>query len=320
MDFEIEFFPVGDSSKAGDAIVARYGSNGQYAVTVIDGGTEDSGSAIVEHIRSVYGQGTVVDDVICTHPDSDHASGLRKVLEELPVNRLWLHGVWHHSTEILPFFEDKRWTQQGLESAIRKEYPMVQELIDLATKQNTSVHEPFAGQQIGPFTVLSPTQWAYVRLVPQFRRTPSPDVGQLKAQNMWIGEPRVPSLLGALLEKVISWIPEVWEYELLKEGAITAAENETSTVLYGRFGATSVLLTADAGVNALTWANNFAQQSGIDLSTLNLVQVPHHGSRSNVTPSVLDQLVGSKLPGGSAEKRFAIVPAQRMMKIIRARW
>jgi beta-lactamase superfamily II metal-dependent hydrolase len=307
MDFEIEFLPVGDASKAGDAIVARYGANGQYAVTVIDGGTEDSGAKIVEHIKGVYGNNTVVDHVICTHPDTDHASGLRNVLEALPVNNLWLHGLWHHSAQILPFFEDKRWTQQGLETAIRTEYAIIEELIDLASAQNTPVYEPFAGQQIGPFTVLSPTEWAYLRLVPQFRKTPAPDVDALKAENMWVGEPRVPSVLGSLLEKAISWIPEFWEYELLKEGAITAAENETSTVLYGRFGATSVLLTADAGVNGLSWSCDFAQKNGMDLSTLDMVQVPHHGSRSNVTPSVLDRLLGQKLPRGSAEKRQAIV-------------
>jgi beta-lactamase superfamily II metal-dependent hydrolase len=311
MDFEIEFHPVGDASKAGDAIVVRYGHNGVYAVTVIDGGTEDSGASLVEHIKSVYGINTVVDHAICTHPDSDHASGLRKILEKLPVKNLWLHGVWHHAAEMVPFFEDTRWTQQVLETSIRKEYPIIEELINLAAAQNTPVREPFAGQQIGPFTVLSPTEWAYLRLVPQFRKTPTPHLDRLKAENMWIGEPRTPSLVGALLEKVVSWIPELWEYELLREGAITAAENETSTVLYGRFGTSSVLLTADAGVNGLYWSCDFAQQSGIDLSTLNLVQVPHHGSRSNVTPSALDRLLGPRLPRGSPEKRLAVVSAPK---------
>lgn len=311
MNFEIEFLPVGDASKAGDAIVARYGQPGAYAVTVIDGGTEDAGSNLVDHIKSQYGPTTVIDHVICTHPDSDHASGLRKVLEALPVRNLWLNGVWHHSNETLPYFADKRWTQAGLESLIRKEYSIVDELIALADAQSTPVYEPFAGQQIGPFTVLSPTRWAYERLVPQFRKTPAPDVDRLKAENMWIEARPQPSLLSSLIEKATSWIPEIWEVELLREGAITAAENESSTVLLGQFGGTSVLLTADAGVNGLTWACNHAQRSGLDLSNLALVQVPHHGSRSNVTPSVLDRLLGPRVPRGSAEKRLAVVSAPK---------
>jgi len=55
---------------------------------------------------------------------------------------------------------------------------------------------------------------------------------------------------------------------------VTAAENETSVVLWGDFGPTKALLTADAGVNALTWACDYAAGQGIDIQTARLVQVP----------------------------------------------
>jgi hypothetical protein len=173
---------------------------------------------------------------------------------------------------------------------IRKAYPIVEELLDLARSQGTAIYEPFQGMTVGPFTVLSPTRYAYVRLVPQFRKVPAPDVDALTRENFWIGSPRQPGLLASFLEKAVSWIDESWDIELLKEGSVTAAENETSTILYGRLGTTSVLLTADAGVNALWWACDYAQSLNIDLSTLTLVQVPHHGSRSNVTPTILNRL------------------------------
>jgi beta-lactamase superfamily II metal-dependent hydrolase len=315
MDFEIEFLPVGDASKAGDSIAIRYGSQGIYEVIVIDGGTGDSGEALVEHIKAVYGANTVIEHAICTHPDNDHASGLRKVLELLPVKNLWIHGVWHHASEMLPYYEDKKLTVEALHKKLRAEYPIVEELITLARAQQTSVFEPFEGRQIGPFTVLSPTQWAYARLVPQFRKGPAPDIEFLKKENMWLGEITQRSIFAQILEKaaekVITWVSERWEVELLKEGAITAAENETSTVLHGQFGTSSVLLTADAGANALWWACDSAQRRGIDFSTLHLVQVPHHGSRSNVTPTVLDRLLGPKLARGSPETRKAIVSAPK---------
>ena len=314
MDFEIEFLPVGNTSKAGDSIVVRYGSNGQYEIIIIDGGTDDAGAAMVEHIKRHYGPQAYINHVICTHPDADHACGLRNVLKELPVGTLWLHGVWHHAAEMLPYFEDKRWTVDGLQTKIRNEYSVISELIDLADAQKTSVHEPFQGQQIGPFTVLSPTRWAYLRLVSQFRKTPDPDIDQLKADNMWIEGAKksfLGGILGSLVEKAAEWMPENWDIELLKDGAITAAENESSTILYGRFGTSSVLLTADAGVNALWWAMDYADANQIDLSTLDLVQVPHHGSRSNVGPTVLNRLLGPRLPKGSPEKRRAIVCAPK---------
>jgi glyoxylase-like metal-dependent hydrolase (beta-lactamase superfamily II) len=46
------------------------------------------GDALVEHINKYYDAPTFVDHVVCTHPDADHASGLRKVLDGFQVGRL----------------------------------------------------------------------------------------------------------------------------------------------------------------------------------------------------------------------------------------
>lgn len=308
MPFEIEFFPVGDASKAGDAMTVRYSDGQQYRILVIDGGTDETGEKIVAHIRKTYGSDAIVSDVICTHPDSDHACGLRAVLHDLKVERLWIHGLWYHASEILELFSGA-WTVQGLAAAIKKEYPVVDELLTLAAQQNTPVYEPFAGDKIGAFTVLSPTKAVYQHLIPQFRKTPDPNTDLLKARQIWLSAPK--STLGQLVSDVIAkaadWIAEHWDVELLKEGGVTAAENESSTVLYGDFGDGKILLTADAGVNALTWSMSKATNLGIDLGGVELIQVPHHGSRRNVSPSVLDQLLGPKQNGQFVQKRNGIV-------------
>jgi hypothetical protein len=43
MNCEIEFLPVGDGCKTGDAIVVRYGEVNAWELMVIDGGNLDSG-------------------------------------------------------------------------------------------------------------------------------------------------------------------------------------------------------------------------------------------------------------------------------------
>jgi len=43
MKCEIEFLPVGEASKAGDAIVVRYGEENAFELMVIDGGSIESG-------------------------------------------------------------------------------------------------------------------------------------------------------------------------------------------------------------------------------------------------------------------------------------
>jgi len=81
MAFEIDFLPVGDGERSGDAIAMRFGEvlkPGSQTVLVIDGETKESGKALVAHVTNYYGTGTV-DAVICSHSDADHASGLTEV-------------------------------------------------------------------------------------------------------------------------------------------------------------------------------------------------------------------------------------------------
>jgi hypothetical protein len=65
-------------------------------------------------------------------------------------------------------------------------------------------------------------------------------------------------------------------------------------VLYGSFEKGNVLLTGDAGVRGLTGAANMANYSGLSLQRFSFVQIPHHGSRRNIGPTILTRLVGDK--------------------------
>jgi beta-lactamase superfamily II metal-dependent hydrolase len=70
-----------------------YGQAGQYKIIVIDGGTTESGSAPVDHIETYYSKDATIERVICSHPDTGHASGLREILKSLGVENLWVHGL-----------------------------------------------------------------------------------------------------------------------------------------------------------------------------------------------------------------------------------
>ena len=90
----------------------------------------------------------------------------------------------------------------------------------------------------------------------------------------------------------------------------TSASNESSVVLYGAFdGGRRVLLTGDAGVNGLTWAANHAVEMGLALQNFAFVQIPHHGSRRNVGPSILNRLVGAPVAQGTPPTFVAYVSA-----------
>ena len=295
MNIEVEFLAVGDGSRAGDAIVVRYGEQDNYSLMLVDGGTATTGEAIVKHIQSTYGAYATLEHVLLTHSDADHASGLREVLENIPVTNMWLHIPWLLAPEAIHLFKDKRWTKDGLSAAIKQEYDIIAEIVELAEEAGAKIGYPFQGGIVGPFNVLSPRKATYLHLLPQFEKTPEPDKELLEAANIWIG--KAPTgLLAALLEKaaekVQKWVNETWTYERLKDGGITSASNESSVILYADTGERRYLLTGDAGVNALRWAANHAIASGYPLQQFSFVQIPHHGSRRNVGPTILNDLLG----------------------------
>lgn len=303
---EVEFLAVGDGSRAGDAIVVRYGEVNAYDLMVVDGGTSETGKEIVAHLKSQFGTNVSLSDVVLTHSDADHASGLREVLREIPVSNLWLHIPWLLAPEAIALFKNKNWTAQGLIDEIKAKYDIVSEIVDVATAAGCDIYYPFQGQRIGPFTVMSPSKWAYLHLLPQFDKTPEPEQPLIQNANMWIGKAST-GLLKAIFEKaaaaVSKWVPETWTFERLKDGGQTSASNESSVVLYANLGDKRILLTGDAGVNALWWAINYAKGIQFPLQNFNCVQIPHHGSRRNVAPSVLNELLGQIQPQGT--QRFS---------------
>lgn len=85
---------------------------------VVDGGTKESGQKIVDHIKEHYGT-THVDYLVNTHPDTDHASGLEVVLEQLTVGEVWVHRPWEYAEEIRHWFKDGRITDESLASRLK---------------------------------------------------------------------------------------------------------------------------------------------------------------------------------------------------------
>jgi beta-lactamase superfamily II metal-dependent hydrolase len=315
VNFEIEFLPVGEASKAGDAIVLRYeASPGYFCLMVIDGGNVDSGKEVVSHIHKHYGDKAIVVDAVLTHCDADHACGFREVLQELDVRNVWMHLPWLAAPGSLSYFADKSLTAESLAKKLRAEYDLIDEIYGVAVERGMKVFQPFAGQKIGPFTVLSPGKSIYELLLPQFDRTPEADQTALEAVGLWIGKP--PGFFAKLadlgLAKAEKWVKETWENERLKDGGETSATNESSVVLYGDFGPSHrVLLTGDAGHWALALSAYQAEKSGLPMQQFSFVQIPHHGSRSNVGPTILNRIVGPILPKGSGPKFSAYVSAPK---------
>ncbi len=289
MEYEVDFLPVGNGGRSGDAIAMRFGDlmsgvRSRQTVIVIDGGFKESGEQLVKHIGQYYGTDSV-DVVLSTHPDQDHVSGLTVVLENLRVGELWMHQPWKHTSSISDMFKSGRVTDGSVREALRKSLDMAYDLEQLASSKGIRVREPFAGytDQAGALRIVGPSVEFYEGLLPEFRGTPEPkaESGFLRKTIAKLGE-----AIGTALEDR--------NIETLTDSGTTSAENETSVVLLVQSDEAKLLFTGDAGRRSLAAAADFMDNAGIGASTSSFVQVPHHGSHKNVGPTILNRLLGPK--------------------------
>jgi beta-lactamase superfamily II metal-dependent hydrolase len=293
--YEIDVLTVGQGERSGDAIAIRYSfGGGQWSVMVVDGGDKDAGARLVEHIRTHYGT-NIVNHVVNTHPDSDHCSGLSVVLEEMDVKQLWMHLPWSHAPRMMDAFDDARLTQGSVQRRTADAVRAAKTLHDIAVRKRVPVTEPYQGADIGGFRVMSPSMADYLSLLPHFRCTPPAAVSlgaRLVGANALAGLPSgVRQAIPSRLSNALASTAATPENEFTRLGTKpTAAENESSVVLFADFDGQRVLLTGDAGPQALTAAADYAARLGTSLLDLRLLQVPHHGSRNNLTRSVLDRI------------------------------
>lgn len=282
--YEIEFLPVGNGEKSGDCILFHYIENQQEKIIVYDGGTKTSGEEMVNHIKKYYGT-SKIDYLINSHPDGDHVSGLIYVLENMEVGEVWIHKPWEYSADVLSLFHDGRMTANSLSERMKEKLRMAHRVYELANEKSIPIYEPFSGAEIGPFIVLSPDKDWYVKtLIPDFAKTPTK--AKMVIESAFDG-------IGNLVETVSKLLMESWDEENLPNNVETSAENNSSVILYANLNGKGFLLTGDSGIQALDKACDYAESLGIGLKeNIHFVQVPHHGSRRNVSTEALNRLLG----------------------------
>jgi beta-lactamase superfamily II metal-dependent hydrolase len=292
MDYEVDMLPVGDSN--GDAICLRYGTPAAFGVHVIDGGFTDTADTVLSHLDDHYG-GRRVDHMVLSHADNDHACGLVGVVKSADVGNLWMNRPWLYAPQIIDSFHGN-WTLAGLIQEIKDKHPYLVELEAIANSRGIPIHPVFAGRRIGPcFTVLAPSEQRYISLLPDLGKTPQSYEDK-------------KGILGAVFggaRNVLDMVREAWDIETLDDNPpATSASNETSVVQMGVFGTRRVLLTADVGPDGLREATRYARALGL-YGAPDFVQVPHHGSRRNVTPSVLNEWLGAPLEDRNSRRGVA---------------
>ena len=300
--YEIDFLPVG-TTKSGDAICLRYEVDGKTSVHVVDGGYEEDGQKLLDHLSEYYGS-KKIDNVVATHPDGDHAVGLRKVLQEADVGVLWLNRPWAYAAELLPYFA--RYTNaDNLAKALKDVFPNLARLEEIAVDRGIPVSDAFQGTKIGAFTVLAPSRNAFLKYIVEDEKTPRASSEVASRDGLFDADAR-------LIDEGVRLIMAAWGAEKFPADD-TTPRNNMSIVQLAEFSGKHVVLTADAGRAALDEAANYAPFVGLSLpaNKIRLMQVPHHGSRHNVSTETLDRWLGEVGDEHQETRSSAIVSAGR---------
>lgn len=298
-NFEAEFRAVGAGSRSGDAIVTSWveASTGVRRVVVIDGGYQTNGEEIVKLVFDRFGR-SFIDIVVSTHPDGDHSNGLAAILDECMVGELLMHLPWEHGASGSALFPGGRFADRSMREAVVKALDSTRVLAEEALEAGVAVTEPFTGltRLGGVLEILGPTADFYESLLCGFR-TESRSSGS-----------RIAGSLLTKVGQVATRVAESLDVETLTDAGETSAENNSSAIVQLNVNDGRFVLTGDAGIPALDRAADRLVELGHDHTSLTLAQVPHHGSKRNVGPSVLDRLLGPRL-GVGVQQRCAVVSA-----------
>ena len=215
----------------------------------------------------------------------DHVSGLKRILEEFEVKKLYMNRPWLYIDDVWDSVNDGRITKESLCERLKKQYKYISELEEIAEEKNINICEAFQGKILeDKLEILSPSKDFYLELMIESNKTP------LEKSN--VSESAVRKIVNGLVQYVKNLI-ESWQDEKLREDVETTSENEMSVVVLGKMDEENFLLTGDAGIRALDSAIVYAEEKNEAIKdTVKFLQIPHHGGRRNVSPSILDRLIG----------------------------
>lgn len=298
MAYEIDFIGSSKVKKDYDAIAFRYRSSSErrWIVCIFDGGTSEIGDELSSHIDKYYLKDLPkeIDMVFCSHPDLDHAAGLVNILKNYSVKNLVMNRPWLYLDELYEKVKDGRITKKSLERTLREKYKFIDELESLANKQkNCQIIPGLTGSKLFPsMSIVSPSREFYIQCLIDSEKTPA--MGLVNG---------VKSMQSSTMFR-----HTCFGQDDIREGETTSPENESSIVLRVLPDKEQpFVLLGDVGCKGLAAAIEFADKNNISLNQCSFFQIPHHGGRHNVSPSLLDRLIGPKMVGRPKPFKVAFV-------------
>ena len=278
----IHFFSVGNGTKGGDAILIElYDTADNSYIFLIDGGYNETGKLIIDHLKR-QNRNPSICMMINTHPDLDHTSGLKAILEDedIEVEEIFMNRPWKDGGLKPEHFKDKKITLNSLGDRIKNSFSLADEIEQLANRRSVKIKSAKRGDELipGVLTILGPSKSFYKRHLLSSDKTPEsyledwskPYVRTTMSEDDY--EPQ---------NGIIEWFEEEETSEI----------NQTSLIILLEIGSKKFLFTGDAGKEALREAFKYYEDElGGNVKDFTVIQLPHHGSRKNINPELLERL------------------------------
>jgi beta-lactamase superfamily II metal-dependent hydrolase len=277
---EIFFQNLGDA----DSSFVRSWANGVPTNILIDGGWKKDADQVELFLRDRAQESgeASIHHLVCSHSHDDHAGGLVELVERatFPIVQAWVHDtrVTHavlteRRARFLAAYGSKASRVLG---SIQESEQTRHALLEALEARRISISSPFAGARIGSGTVLGPTENFF-----------DSQFGKLE------DEARIEAWNNNLNHR---WLANLFEQSFQEQtasdddkelGDFVSPENEVSTIIAFVHENEILLLTGDAGCEALT---DVVTRFGEGIRSIKYMQIPHHGSRRNLNLELISHL------------------------------
>ncbi|CAN5496676.1 hypothetical protein BH10ACT7_BH10ACT7_24670 [soil metagenome] len=292
MTLELRFLPA----RQGDAIWIRWGTGRQL---LIDMGTEETGLALRKKLAALPKKDKDFDLLVVTHVDSDHIGGVLTAIADAPeiphlvFDDVWFNG-WDHlnsrsvttspgglqpmgpaqGERLSDWLEGQHWNRAfGGAAAVRGDL------------------KPVALPQGLTLTVISPTQKRLARLIPEWKAVLEEALEPGASEHEGDLEP-----MGATAPPVLDSTGDLLALAEDRASADTSPSNGASICLLLEWKGRRVLLTGDGFGADIAEGLKELGRARPDLRDdtgrirVDVVKLPHHGSRRNVTRGFVEAL------------------------------
>jgi hypothetical protein len=266
----------------GDALWIEFGAANDVHHVLVDAGTDGTGKRLIQYIQENYGGRCHFDLLVVTHVDADHIAGVLRLLQspevQLTFGDIWFNGYVHLKPETMDVFggvQGERLTTilRDPQRALPWNRHFARKAVRLNVDNSPKQAKLSADAEVH---VISADQAHLIQLEPVWKAV------CIEAGLVPSAEPP-PQIEEGFEAFGVLDIPALAQSEFEEDKAVA---NGSSIGLVFQFAGKRLVLLGDGLPSVIIKGLNYLSPGKF---TADVVKLPHHGSRSNTSPELVQK-------------------------------